>query len=261
MIPVGPFRKVPSGKGTLLTPFLLPNLELALVSILGVLGTNGGTVGPWPDQSGKGRDAANDTANGNNGVMRLTTNASPNGQQAVTFSGADYPHDVIGSNALPVAWPATTNGYTFYVGFNGKAAVNSAPPIQIIWNDATLAHYRFGGEAGGKWFYFDQNQVIQASNTPYATGNQSAVVCNQANGTLNLYVNGVAATWQGGWNQQWNINPAILNGYQLGNLSTNHVVGWHADAYWFLWYSQEHNAQTRSFVDNYMRQLYGLAPV
>lgn len=263
MIPCGPFRRIPLGGGSLFNPAALPGLELYLDSRLGLSGSHNSIVEPWPDQSGHARDAANYTQSGNSGKMRLqtTSNLSPNGQQTVLFTGADANSAVVGQNVAPNPWPAVTNGYTFYAGFNGLAAASSSL-LQLLFNEGGAANFRWVAEGtGSKWEYRDGAGANRVTNTAYGTGWKSERLIIKATGTVDMVIDGVTATWQGGWNQQWNITPGALSGYMIGNLSTNLVVGLHALLGWFLWYSNEHSPTLQSVVDNYLRTRFGMAPV
>lgn len=263
LVPVGPFRKVPCGGGVLpniINPRSLPGLELDLEAWLGLSGAHNSTVASWPDQSGNARNAGNDASFGNAGVMKLqtTSNLTPSGQKTVRFSGADFPSAVVGINTNPTPWPAATSGYTFYAIFNGLATPSSSG-LQILFNEAA-GNFRWVSQgAGSKWEYRDQAGTNRDTNTTFATGWQTARAVVRAAGTVDYYIANALATWQGGWNQQWNLTPGALSGYTIGNLATNYVVGAKMDLGALLWFSREHTAQQQQGVENYLRLNAGLA--
>ena len=260
--PIGPFRRLPGGGGGhLFDPLALGNWILYLDSRRGPSGADQSVVNPWPDKSVHAYNASHDASLGNNGEMRLNTvaNLSPNGKQTVGFTGADFPHAVVGLNAQPNPWPAVTGGYTFYWGGNLRSSASSSG-VGLLWNEGT-ANFRIVYSNPGHWEYRDQAGTNRASNTAFAQGWQSGRLVVHAAGTIDLYVEGVAATWAGGWNQQWTINPGSLAGYTLGNLATNYVTGLTGYLGWFFWRGVEDSLATQKLIDNFQRGQFGMGAV
>jgi len=244
----------------------LPNGELYLDSRLGISGAHGSTVGVFPNQftTGAPRDGLPDTGAGNAGdvLLQKTSNTSPNGQQTLLFSGADFPAAPVFRSRTAFAWPSIANGYTFYAGFNRLATVSSSGQ-QLLWNEGGSADVRIpvNQGTGGFWEYRDHNGVNRDTNTTGALGWQSWRGILHAAGTVDYVIDGATATWQGGWNQQWSFNPATEAGYLLGNLATNFVVGFHGLMGWFLWFSVEHPPALQKTIDNFLRSSFGLAVI
>jgi hypothetical protein len=259
LIRPNPFQSVRVGSGQQFDPLALGNWVLYLDSRRKISGADQSIVNPWPDLSPNAYNASHDTSNGNNGEMRLNlgVNRSPNGQQTVGFTGVDFPHAPVGLNAQPNPWPSVTGGYTFYFGGNLQVSASSYG-VGMLWNEGT-ANLRWVYENPTFWEYRDQAGVNRPTNIVFAPGWQSARLVIHAAGTVDMYVNGVQATW-GGWNKLWNIPAGALAGYTLANLATNYMTGLTGYLGWFFWHGVEDSLAAQKLIENFMRGQFGLAP-
>ena len=265
------YHRVPNGAGIAATLLKLPGLELYLDAraITGL--TDGQSLTNWPDQGPFGANA-----NVNNGTHFpiYKASASPNGNPAVDFSGADFPNaQQIGNAGLIPASEAGRYGFSLYAVVNprnpaaasgGELLIEQWKGVQFVPRDAN------GNPAQGNYRWVDRaagGSIEGGSQQAFQTGWQTLRLIFQP-GTFNVFWTGVGDIYLNGAAVPMNVTSGrtyTLDGnttgysYNIGNLQANNVVGFTGQVAAILSYKGAHPASLQKFVDNVLRKAFGLS--
>lgn len=234
LVPISPFRKMPSGGGSLLPPYYpltQPSLEeyydARTLSALAHLAP----VTTWPDLSGKGRDMT-DAGVPSAPFYLKTAFQSPKGQPRVHWNNTNA---CLGSGTITM--PLFTNGYTMYTGgLFATGALN-----EIIWqSDLGQPQLIYQILATSKTGFRDQVAINGLQNCTDTNGgeHQFAWVFEppDAVGSCKLYVDGIFIA-----SAVWDFNYTALQSTLLGNNPAFNSPLF-ANMNYFCWYSTAHTA-------------------
>lgn len=232
LVPIGPFRKVATGGGAGLPPYLplsFDHLEEYYDTRLGLSGVaNLGNVDPWPDYSGNGRNMVGTGTPAVPTMQRAAGLLTPKGVATVFWS-------ILANSALgsgTIAYPTNARGMCFY-----SYAYRSATGAAVEWQDSTGGRPQLiWGTAGSIGW---RDTLGTHAITPQA-GNDARFrqLCwnFKTNGTCDLYANG---TLKG--SDSWSWTDQVNAATELGN---NQVFAAPEDSLmaYFVWYSRAHTA-------------------